>query len=209
MIQRYLITKLPLVAVIVIVVTLIAYYFFPYKSETGTKGIYGIATFFRWIPYFGMMLMGTWIGMKQKQERNIRVRWTDVVLLFFCGAIFYGIQFVAKKIPFFGVWQILTLPFLVGIVYYFWKCCNADCFRKIYNKKIGRWIIMFVGGLCLESYLIQLSLFTDKLNWLFPLNIPLIMLVILAVSYICRCLARFISQTFRTEDYDWKKVFSA
>ena len=45
------------------------------------------------------------------------------------------------------------------------------------------------------------------MNFLFPLNIPLMMLIILVVSYMCRCLARIISQTFRTEDYEWGKVF--
>lgn len=72
---------------------------------------------------------------------------------------------------------------------------------------VGNWIVMGVGGLCLESYLIQFTLFTDKLNWLFPLNIPLIMLAVLVVSYICRCLARIIIQTLCTEDYMWRKVF--
>lgn len=37
--------------------------------------------------------------------------------------------------------------------------------------------------------------------------IPLIMLYVLIVSYICRCLARFFSQTFRPEEYEWKKIF--
>ena len=48
--------------------------------------------------------------------------------------------------------------------------------------------------------------FTDKLNWLFPLNIPLIMQLVILVSYICRCFARIFCQTFRTEDFEWKKV---
>ena len=45
------------------------------------------------------------------------------------------------------------------------------------------------------------------MNFLFTLNIPLMMLIILVVSYMCRCLARIISQIFRTEDYEWGKVF--
>ena len=68
-------------------------------------------------------------------------------------------------------------------------------------------IIMFVGGLCLESYLIQYSLFTDKMNSIWPLNLFLIVLLILVCSYLVRCLARLFAQTFRTEDYEWQKVF--
>lgn len=209
LIQRFFIDKLSWVLWLTIITTLIAYYFFPYKLETGSKGIYGVTTSFRWIPYFGIMLMGAWVGfIRKKRKRAIIAKWTDFILMFVCIFLFYGIQLMAKKNSEIGALQIITFPFLAGIVYYFWKCCNMDCFKCIYNSRAGNWTIMAVSGLCLESYLIQLYLFTDKLNWLFPFNILLIMLVILVVSYICRCIARVISQTFRTEDYEWKKVFS-
>lgn len=207
-IRRFFVHRVFWVFAIVIMMTLIAYWFFPYKYETSSKGIYGITTIFRWIPFFSMMLMGAWIGMKVRNaDMRITAKWSDYVAMIICMFVFYGIQFMAKKIPTVAPWQIVTLPFLAGIVYYFWRCCNAGFFIYIYNTNVGNWIIMSVGGLCLESYLIQFSLFTDKLNWLFPFNIPLIMLAILVVSYICRCLARIIIQTFCAEDYKWRKVF--
>lgn len=208
-VQKWFVNRIPWVVVMTAVVTLIAYYFFPYKYEVSNKGIYGITTNFRWIPYFSMMLMGAWLGLNAKKgEMTVKTSWKDPVLMFTCLVIFYGIQFSAKKVPAIAPWQIVTIPFLGGIVYYFWRCCNANFFRKMYENKVGHWIIMAVGGVCLESYLIQFSLFTDKLNCLFPLNIPIMMLIILVVSYFCRCFARIISQTFRTEDYEWKKIFS-
>ncbi len=208
-VRKYFINRISWVLAAVIMVTLTAYWFFPYKHETSTNGIYGITTLFRWIPYFGMMLMGAWVGMAVKNGKlKTTPKRTDFALMMICLTAFYGIQFIAKKIPAVAPWQIATLPFLAGIVFYLHRCCNADFFRKVYNTNVGNWIIMAVGGLCLESYLIQFALFTDKYNWLFPLNIPLIMLIILATSYICRCLARIISQTFNTEDYDWRKVFA-
>lgn len=207
-VRRFFIDRILWVLIAVIIMTLIAYWFFPYKYETSSKGIYGITTLFRWIPYFGMMLMGAWVGMDVKNGKlKTAARWTDFALMMICLLVFYGIQFMAKNIPAVAPWQIVTLPCLAGIVYYFWKCCNATFLKRIYETKVGNWIIMAAGGLCLESYLIQFGLFTDKLNQLFPLNIPLMMLIILAVSYVCRCLARIISQTFRTEDYEWGKVF--
>lgn len=63
-----------------------------------------------------------------------------------------------------------------------------------------------IGGLCLEVYLVQYSLFTDKLNSIFPFNILVIFAEILAVAYVLRCLGRIWSQTFKEEDYDWKEV---
>lgn len=193
----------------VAIITLVAYWFFPNKYETGSKGIYGISTQFRWIPYFAMMLLGAWLGLKVKNdEKYTNTSWKDVAWLFFCLGMFYVIQFMAKKTPSIGPWQIVTLPFLVAIVYYTWKCCNAKILEKVYMSKWGNRTIMLIGGVCLESYLFQFYLFTDKLNWLFPLNLLIITVLILFMSYICRCLARIISQTFKTEDYDWRKVFS-
>lgn len=208
-VQKWFINRIPWVIGATAVVTLVAYWFFPYKYEVSNKGLYGITTLFRWIPYFAMMLMGAWLGLKTKRgEMQVKTTWKDPVLMIACLVVFYGIQFMAKKVHAVAPWQIVTVPFLAGIVYYFWRCCNAEWLRKVYGTKIGNWLIMAIGGLCLESYLIQFSLFTDKLNFLFPLNIPLMMLIILVVSYVCRCLARIISQTFRTEDYEWRKVFS-
>lgn len=208
-VQRWFLDKIPWVIGMTLTVTLVAYWFFPNKYEVSARGIYGISTLFRWIPYFSMMLMGAWLGLKTKRgEIRVKTTWKDPAMLLFCLLVFYGVQFAAKSVTAVAPWQIVTIPFLAGIVYFFWRCCNAEWLRRVYETRIGNWVIMAVGGLCLESYLIQFSLLTDKLNWLFPLNIPLIMLIILMVSYVCRCLARIISQTFRTEDYEWRKVFA-
>ena len=153
--------------------------------------------------------MGAWLGLKTKKgELQVKTTLKDPVLMVACLLVFYGMQFAAKKVPVVAPWQIVTVPFLAGIVYYFWRCCNAEWLLKMYETKAGNWLIMAIGGLCLESYLIQFSVLSDKLNSLFPLNIPLMMLIVLMVSYVCRCLARVILQTFRTEDYEWKKVFA-
>ena len=208
-VQKWFIDRIPWVIDATAVVTLLAYWFFPYKYEVSSKGIYGITTLFRWIPFFGMMLMGAWLGLKTKKgELQVKTTLKDPVLMVACLLVFYGIQFAAKKVPVVAPWQIVTVPFFAGIVYYFWRCCNAEWLLKMYETKAGNWLIMAIGGLCLESYLIQFSVLSDKLNSLFPLNIPLMMLIVLMVSYVCRCLARVISQTFRTEDYEWKKVFA-
>lgn len=87
-----------------------------------------------------------------------------------------------------------------------YKCCNAEFVRKMYESKFGNKTIMVVGGLCLESYLIQYSIITDKLNAIFPANIFVIFVMVLVFSYVVRSMARLFAQTFRTEDYDWKGI---
>ena len=78
----------------------------------------------------------------------------------------------------------------------------------MYLKKYGHLIIMTISCLCLESYLIQYSVFTTKMNGIFPLNLPIMVIVVLIVSYVCRCLARVFSQTFGVGEYNWRKVFA-
>lgn len=209
-VQKYMINRIPVVMGIVAVISLMVYVFwFPYKNETSSRGLYGISTLYRWIPYFGFMLMGAWVGLKAKMpDGKMKCKWHDSLMLLLSLAVFYGVQFMAKKHLEVAPWQIVTLLPLAGIVFYFYKLCNAVIFEKIYHTKYGNLVIMLVSGLCLESYLIQHYLFTDKLNGLFPLNIPLLMLIILFVSYVCRCLAKIFSQTFGAEEYDWKKVFA-
>ena len=64
-----------------------------------------------------------------------------------------------------------------------------------------------VGGLCLEIYLVQTSLFTDKMNVVFPLNLIVMFVIIVLAAYILRCGARLFAQTFKDMDYDWRAVF--
>jgi len=205
-IRKYAINKIRIVFAATIVITLLAYIWFPYKYETGSKGLYGITSYYRWIPYFGAMLLGAYIGIKRKSLRYDG--WMDFIKLMVCLIIFYGIQFAAKKYSPVAPWQIVTIAPLMGIMVYFYKWCNNGFFRKIYESNVGKAVILAVGGLCLESYLIQYALFTNKLNHLWPLNLLIITLLILVCSYIVRCAARLFVQTFRTEDYELKKIIS-
>lgn len=208
--QKYLIKRLPLVLSTVSFIAILVYIFcFPYKYETSSKGMYGITTLYRWIPYFGFMLMGAMVGMKSKSRIvKYTCKWYDGVLFFLSLSLFYGIQFVAKKNMSIAPYQIVTLLPLAGIVFYFYKICNAHFFERIYNNRYGNLAILTVSGLCLESYLIQFSVITDKLNFIFPFNIPIIIVMVLIVSYFCRCLARIFSQTFTQGDYEWRTVFA-
>ena len=205
-IRKYAINKLDKILGCVAIISLIVYlYWFPYKYEVSSKGIYGISTLYRWIPYFAAMLLGAMIGMKRNMMKYNG--WSDFARLFVCAILFYGIQFAAKVYRPIAPWQVITLLPLMGIIVYFYKWCNCSWMKRIYKTKCGNAVIMSVGGLCLESYLIQIPLFTDKINSIFPLNILIIIVIILACSYVVRCMARSFLQTFRTEDYEWKKVF--
>lgn len=206
-IKKYFLNSITYIIVLVAVLSLIIYVFwFPYKYETSVKGLYGITTYYRWIPYFAAMLIGAYMGKNKSQIKyNIRL---DGLMLILCMLLFYALQFAAKIYRPIAPLQVVTLIPLMGIVVYMYKCCNNSLFRKIYHNKIGNFIVMFVGGLCLESYLIQNCLFTTKLNSIWPLNLIIIIIVIIVFAYLVRCSARFFLQSFRTDSYKWKDVFS-
>lgn len=205
-VKKYALDRIPLLLVGVGIVTLAVYcLWFPYKYETSSKGIYGISTYFRWIPYFAFMLFGAWMGMKRQSMRF--KAWADFSLMVSCGLLFYGVQFAAKRYPEVAPYQIVTLLPLMGIVYYFWKWCNASFWKKLYKRKKVNALIMMVSGLCLESYLIQQSVFTTKMNAIFPLNLPIMIIIVLLVAFACKCMSRWFSQTFKDMDYDWREIF--
>jgi hypothetical protein len=91
-------------------------FWFPYKYEISSKGLYGITTQYRWIPYFAAMLLGAFIGMKRKELKYHA--WWDFVKLMLCLAVFYSIQFAAKMYRPVAPWQVVTLLPLMGITVY-------------------------------------------------------------------------------------------
>ena len=177
---------------------------FPYKYEVSAQGLYGTSTLFRWLPYFAFMLIGADMGMRGKAIQGKGL--IDFIKMLCCLIIFYGTQLMAKVYPNTAPFQIVTLLPLGVIVVYLYKWCKSDFFHKLYQNKVIQKVIVLISGLCLESYLIQLCLFTDKMNGIWPLNLVIITIVILVCSYLVRCMARLFVQTFKTEDYDWKEI---
>lgn len=160
--------------------------------------------YIRWLLFFIFMLLGAKLGTIAP---NIKIRpYRDVFLLIVCIACFYALFFIGLRIKGMGYVQFFTVLPLYGINYYFYKVCASPFVGKIYNNKIGHFIIRFVGGLCLEIYMVQHFLFTDKMNSIFPLNIIIMLLVIIVVAYLTRCLARLISQTFNNSPYNWREI---
>lgn len=166
--------------------------------------IYG-GTYFKWGHYFLFMLLGAMIGVSGCTRRFSLVR--DGIKLVGCIVAYYGMLVVSRRIGMLQHLELASLIPLLGIVYYLYKLCNSSSMKRLYYNRYTGAVIRFVGGLCLEIYLVQYSLFTDKMNNLFPLNLFVMFLIIVAVAYVLRCLARVFQQTFRTENYQWQEVF--
>ena len=166
--------------------------------------MYG-ATYFKWCHYFLFMLLGAILGCHPIQN-NISLK-LDFLKLLGCILAFYGILFIGRKLETVQNIQVISLCPLLGITYYFYKVCKSDALKRLYYTRFAGPIMKTISGLCLEVYLVQGVLFTDKFNSLFPFNLILVFDVILLVAYTLRCLARWFSQTFKEADYEWKEIF--
>ena len=161
----------------------------------------------KWFLFFIFMLLGAKVGMMntarqaQHQWRNLLLALTGVVVFY----VIIGLSSRIQKVEFLYVFSVFPL---IMITYFIYLWGEGKTAKSIYNNKVGHFIVRFIGGLCLEVYLIQNCLFTDKLNFLFPLNLIIIFIIIVIAAYLVRCLARLISQTFKDAPYDWKKIVS-
>ena len=144
------------------------------------------------------------MGISQRKYKYHFV-W-DGLKLIGCIVVFYAL-YAFKDVATCNKLQMLTWIPLLGTVFYFYKVCNSEWMKKAYYHRLVGWIIKLVGSLCLEIYLVQASLFTDKMNVVFPLNLIVMFVIIMVAAYILRCGARIFAQTFKDMDYDWRAVF--
>lgn len=202
-IQRFMLNKLKWVFGAVSLICLVWYILL---DKSVDYSMYG-NTYFKWGHYFLFMLFGSMLGISKKVY-NYCFKW-DMLKLIASFIGFYGIQIAGLKISIVHNLQMISLIPLLFIVFYFYKVCNSDMLKRCYEHRIGGWLIKFVGGLCLEIYLIQSSLFTDKMNFIFPINIPIMFVIIVFSAYLLRCGSRIFAQTFKDQEYDWKAVIKA
>lgn len=180
------------------ILTFVLAYFFLYEIDG--KLFYGINNTFRWIVYFSVMLMG---GGICKNARKIRSSKFSLMGMFLCVVAWYGINYVAK-----GGWlQLVSYIPLVGFCIFTYMLGKSTIVNRWFSKRIMGNVLYIIGNLCLESYLIQKLIFTDALNNVFPLNIPIIMLAVLIAAYILHMLAEVISQIFNSKPFEWKLLF--
>lgn len=198
--------------VVTISVATVLIWYWTMDREPGFN-MYG-QTKFRWCHYFLFMLAGAIIGWIRTHRMRIyegrpSMRmgfFTSLLLMLFCVILYYGIMMFRGMGWIYDEMQILTLLPLMGFVCTMYLWCNTSQMTKLYNSRICGFAIKFIGGLCLEIYLVQYDLLTDRFNHLFPLNIFIIFLQIVVMAYVLRCMARIWSQTFKDGDYDWKAV---
>ena len=154
---------------------------------------------YRCFAFFLIMLQGAITG---KNMDDYRYKHIHILYLIVSIGLWYGLFYIGKN-----SWLILVsfIP-LFGVTRYLYLVCCAPLFKRSYSGKYVGNGLYIISQLCLEVYLIQKFVFTNALNHLFPLNIPVIMVSVIIVAYIIKVISNFISQTFRTEPYEWSKM---
>ena len=158
----------------------------------------------RWLLFFDVMLMGATIGSHNQQIKCNLI--PDNILLIINIITFYVLYIYGIKHHNLAYLQLLSFFPLLGTLFFLYKICNSKWVKKIFDNIYFYFIIRFIGGLCLEIYLVQQFLISDSMNHLFPFNIVLTFILIILGAYITRCFAIFISQTFKDSPYDWTAI---
>lgn len=219
-IKRYAANYMWVVMGVTAVLTLL-WYFTIGVEERSAGNIYG-GTYFKWMLYFMFMLLGAICGKWRmdsvtssvdESASNKKIKITPNFVVSLIGVLlslgaFYGIYIYTQRSAEYEVVQLISIIPLLSLCWFLWRFANTDFSVRLMHSKYVGTVLRFVGGLCLEILLCQGKVFTTELNFIFPWNIPLLMIGAVLFAYVIRIFSRFLLQTFQTEDYDWRAMIA-
>jgi hypothetical protein len=157
---------------------------------------------FHYICYLSSMILGIYCGRVKVQNSKYSGLYTMLSFI----AYFFIMSFGKNQFTFIYYSQLLAIIPLHLFLYYMFVWCNSwgnNLENKIYHKPI-----YWIGNLCLEIYVVQKFLFTDKFNNIFPLNILIVFIGIFSFAYILHICTNILIQTIQTNSYNIKKILS-
>lgn len=164
-----------------------------------------------WSMYFLPMLMGAIMGKTKKEGtvyrlKNLNTFWS-IVLLVVSAAMYYVLMYFTNAgSALEDLRPLIILPQL-GVVFGLYRLCSSKLAERLYNKSLSHTFMMFVGGICLEIYLVQPKLLAAfPMTEIFPLNILVMYVLIIACAYGLKVLSRIWAQTFKDDNYNWKEI---
>ena len=151
---------------------------------------------------------GGGILCKASDSKSMDLRPMGSFVLFFLSLVmYYACMAIYKLGSICCHFQMASLIPLLLAIYFFFMFCSCTKVIKVFEHVLCGNVIYFISSLTLEIYLVQYALFTDKMNFMFPLNIPVMYLMIFAVAYVLKCLSKLFSQIFSGDDIVVKRLF--
>jgi len=201
LIDKYMSKHLNIAFFYVAIIVIISYILWD-KSEK--FNMYG-ETYFKWVFFFLAMLLGAIVG---KNRISIGGK-KSIIIMILSVLAYYSIVMQSQRNEIINTLQILSLVPLFLFALSAYTLFNCAKVTNIFKNKYINWVVMFVGGLCLEIYLVQSPLLKIDLGLPFPINYVVMLIIIIVSAYILRCGARIFLQTFNKQDYNWKEIFKA
>ena len=171
--------------------------------EHGVDTIFGTGNFWIKVPlYWPVLCAGIIMG---RFKDSIRIKPVNGCAIGFVSiALFYLSCWLTRNNTYDSVAVIPLVFSCVGLYIMF----NSQFVKKFMVYGLLRNVVLVVCAVSLESYMIQFSIITDKLNNLFPLNILILITIIITVSIIIRIFSKLILQTFAKDDYNVKELIN-
>lgn len=198
-IGKYLINSMKIVFLLLALI--VSFYVIPKPAD---YLIYSSGFYFNWWLYLIIMLFGMYYSTLKKEIQKFK-RWHYLVITLVSLVSFYLLWYLCLHNIISKSLLIITIIPLLCFIMFLYQGLSSFDITKFIDTWFGK-IVLFIGGLCFEIYLVQSSLFTTKMNNIFPLNIVIMFLIIFAVAYLTRCVSRLFSQVFSKDDLDWKAI---
>jgi peptidoglycan/LPS O-acetylase OafA/YrhL len=167
-------------------------------------------TYLRWPVFFMVMMMGAYVQQLENSQidDNKGHLWQYTGLLVASLLLYYGYQIIWGQFPVLKEMQIVLLPVLLGITFCIYRICSSTKVSGLYTSKYVYWPVYYISACCLEIYLSGGWSFGvgRSLIGMFPLNVIVTFLMIFVIAYIVKVFCNFLTQTFKTENYDWMKM---
>ena len=177
--------------------------------ERGDHPSFAGVDYFRWPCFFMIMLMGaSAFRMETRKRFENRGCLLYLVLLILLLVFFYGYQHLESRFLVLMDLQIVLLPALMGIIWCIYRIGINEKVIRCYRNKYIYWPVYYISACCLEIYLCQWWFFDfgrQQIRY-FPLNIIATFIIVFIAAYLVKVFSNFLSQTFKTEEYDWKRM---
>ena len=178
-----------------------------FKFEESNFFFNGAANVWARFQYFIYMLFGFLARYYIDKIQHVKV---SKIWLFVFSVIspcsFYAFLIVINHYPVLLKYSICgTLPLIATLLSWTLLSASIDMGVNKWSIRLYK-CIKFISALSLEAYLCQGWMITDKLNYLFPCNILMIFIAIIAVSYVLKIVSNLFAQTFSNESYNFFKI---